>query len=225
MPAMLRFKLIVDGAMTVLFLLSLGHAFTGNLPHEILGTALAVCFVLHNALNIRWYTSLWKGKYTPFRAVLTGVNLLLLVAMLGLCISGILLSRDVFSFLQLGGSWTARRLHTFFSYWGLVLLSLHAGLNGGLIRAHLPLLQARGARLCRIGAVLFALYGAYAFFHRSVADYLFLKVFFMHGRAGSSALAFFAQHLAMMFLFAALADVAVRFFSRPKPTTGGKPNA
>ncbi len=220
MTRILRIKLGVDGAMTVLFLLSLGHAFTGNFPHEILGTALAVCFITHNALNAGWYKSLFKGKYTPLRAVLTGVNLLLLLAMLGLCVSGILLSRDVFAFLQLGGPWTARQLHTFFAYWSLVLMGIHVGLNGGLIRAHLPTLRPGWSRFWQGACWLFALYGVYAFFHRTVAQYLFLKILFMRGRAGTSATDFFVQHLAIFFMLAFLTDRAVRFFNRPKHVNG-----
>lgn len=48
--------------------------------------------------------------------------------------SGIRLSRYVFIFLPgLGSAATARRLHMLASYWGLLLMSFHLGLNWGMV--------------------------------------------------------------------------------------------
>ena len=83
MKLKISLKLGLDFTMTVLFLLSLAYPFTGNLPHELLGTALLVCFILHNLLNAGWYKGLLRGNYNARRTVLTLVNLLLLLVMMG----------------------------------------------------------------------------------------------------------------------------------------------
>lgn len=62
---------------------------------------------------------------------MTVTNLLLVIVMVALPISGIIMSRYAFSFLQItGGVGTARTVHLLTSYWGFVLMSFHAGLHG-----------------------------------------------------------------------------------------------
>lgn len=224
MTAKMRFKFSVDFVMSVLFLLALGYPFTGKLPHEWLGTALFVVFTLHNVLNAGWYAALWKGKYTPFRWVLTTVNLLLLAAMIGLCVTGIFLSRDVFSFLHLGGSWTARRLHPVFAYWGFLLSAVHLGLNGGVFK---PLLQRAQHRFPRwalgTAAGLLAAYGLFAVFYWKVPTQLGLA--FTHMPRGRSFISFLSAHLAILFLAAGVTYWLVSKASSNKKISGGNPHA
>ena len=66
---------------------------------DIIMTALFL--VIHHILNWKWYSSLFKGRYTIFRSLMTVVNILLFFAMAGMVVSGILLSREVFGFLNL----------------------------------------------------------------------------------------------------------------------------
>ena len=53
-----------------------------------------ILWIVHHILNFKWYAHIFKGKYTPFRAVQAAVNLLLLLTMLGTMVSAIILSRD-----------------------------------------------------------------------------------------------------------------------------------
>ncbi len=196
-------KVSIDFTMSVLFLLSLAYPFTGRFPHEVLGTALGIFFILHNLLNAGWYKHLLCGEYNLRRAILTGINLLLLVAMLGLILTGIFISRDIFSFLQLGGSWTAKRWHSVFAYWGFVLSAVHLGLHGGLIA---PLFKRifPSDRLIGlyIAAGLTALYGICALFYWKVFSHLGIGSF-THIPRGRSFLSFLAGHLAILFLLSA----------------------
>lgn len=58
------------------------------------------------------------------------LNVLLLAAMIGLMVSGVILSRVVFDFLPIsGGTGFARTLHMLASYWGFIFMSLHLGLH------------------------------------------------------------------------------------------------
>lgn len=221
MNATLRLKLGVDLVMSVLFLLSLSYPFTGNFPHEILGTALGIFFILHNVLNVSWYTSLLKGKYTPFRAMLTLVNFLLLGAMVGLCITGILISREVFSFLQLSGSWTARRFHCAFAYWGLILSALHLGLNGGLIKPHLiPLQKIFSKWTILLTSWLVAAYGFFALFYWKMLAQLGLMSGGVHIPRSRAFVSFLTGHLAILFLFAAVTYILVNRRSFTKSSGG-----
>lgn len=49
-------------------------------------------------------------------------------------VSGILMSREIFSFLPIdGGMGFARILHMVTAYWGFLLMSVHLGLHWGMI--------------------------------------------------------------------------------------------
>lgn len=218
-------KLGLDFTMTVLFLLSLAYPFTGNLPHELLGTALLVCFILHNLLNAGWYKGLLRGNYNARRTVLTGVNLLLVGVMAGLILTGILISREVFSFLQLDGVWAARRWHSFFAYWGFLLSAIHLGLHGGLF---MPLIQRLAPAWTvwpgRIAAWAAALYGIYALFYWKVFSHLGITSF-VHIPRGRTLFSFLAGHLAILFLASAGAHLFINWLSAPKAVSGGNTHA
>lgn len=91
---------------------------------------MLVLFLLHNILNIRWYGSLFKGKYTLLRIMQMIINISVLISMLCLRFSGVVMSRHVFAGLSIHGPMaTARTLHLAASYWGFVLISIHLGFH------------------------------------------------------------------------------------------------
>ena len=123
-------KRVIDLIMILLLPILMAEILTGQEAHEWLGVGMALCFILHLALNSSWFKNLFKGSYSPTRALQTMVNLLLCADILALTISGIMMSGFVFSWLKVrGGMILARRLHLFASYWGLILMSAHSGLN------------------------------------------------------------------------------------------------
>ena len=58
-------------------------------------------FVLYHILNWKWHKNIVKGKYRSFRIFQLIINVALFLAMLGLMLSGIMLSNHVFSFLNI----------------------------------------------------------------------------------------------------------------------------
>lgn len=196
MAPKLYVKLSVDALMTVLFLICLDYPLLRNMPHEVLGTALAVCILVHNGLNWSWYRHLFAGKYTPFRGILTAVNLLLLISMAGMIISGIMLSRHVFTFLQLDGSFSARRLHPFFACWDLLLMGIHLGLNGGLIKLFFPQGKPWAKRIAYACGLLITLYGLYAFIRLDLADKMLMQS--LHVGRGTNGWLLLADYAAIL---------------------------
>lgn len=73
-----------------------------------------------------------------------------------------------------------RTIHLLASYWGFLLMSLHIGFHWNAMKSAMgrkSTRQAAGTRkilLCVAEAVIF-IYGIYAFLHRGIADYLFLR--------------------------------------------------
>lgn len=121
-------RTVVDMAMIVLLPMLMAYSLIGEKLHEIIGTILFALFIVHHVLNRQWYKAIFNGKYTPRRIFQTVLNFLLLVFMLTQPISGILMSKYLYSSIRIAGSSaTARELHLFLAYWGFVFMCLHAG--------------------------------------------------------------------------------------------------
>ena len=126
---MKKFRIILDIVMTCLFIVLMGYYITENSIHEILGTITFVLFIIHNILNIKWYKSIFKGKHNFQRIFHIVINLLLFIAMIGMMISGIMISSDVFDFLNIKTTMFGRSLHMISTSWGFVLMAIHVGLH------------------------------------------------------------------------------------------------
>ena len=112
-------KLTVDIGMTAALLLLMAYELVGQAAHEWIGIGMFVLFVIHHILNGSWIRNLLRGRYNPVRIMQTGLVLLILCAMAGLMVSGIILSRHALSFLPIkGGRSFARNLHMLSAYWG-----------------------------------------------------------------------------------------------------------
>ena len=87
-------------------------------------------FVIHHWVNAAWWKNLSWGQYSAARILGIMVNLLLAVIMAALPVSGMMMSRHTFSFLNLNAyAFYARTIHLLAAYWGFVLMSFHAGLH------------------------------------------------------------------------------------------------
>lgn len=123
-------KGIVDGAMFLFLLNQMVYVLTGQHHHERTGTAMVLLILCHNLLNHRWFGAVRKGKYNSRRLLGLVLNFLTLAAVLGLFISGVVMSRYVFDFLPIHrGRALARRVHIFCAYWGFLLMAVHIGMH------------------------------------------------------------------------------------------------
>ena len=76
-----------------------------------------VLFIMHQIINRRWYSALFKGKYTASRVFQTVLNLALLVFMLLQPVSGIRMSKHLYTFLPtFPVSAYARQIHMAFAF-------------------------------------------------------------------------------------------------------------
>ena len=131
MNAKAKLKIVLDVAMTLALLFLMGYPWWGDVAHEWAGAGMFALFIAHHILNAGWWRSLGKGRYTPARVFQLVIDLLVLLAMLGLMVSGVMLSNHVFAFLPISGGMSfARLLHMASAYWGFVLMSLHWACTG-----------------------------------------------------------------------------------------------
>ena len=222
-------RLTVDFLMSALMILLMAYQVAGETAHEVLGTAVGVLFLAHAWLNRRWFTSFYKGRFTAVRALQTTFIILVLLDTLVIMVTGVMISGTVFAFLDIRfGTAAARTLHLCSSYWGLVLMSCHVGLHWsmvmGMTRSLFGMKPKTGAanRLLRLAALVLAVYGAWAFAHLQVWDYLTLQMQFAFFDDAPDWLVLF-NWAAVMGLFVFVSYWLGRFAHACAGRTGGRP--
>jgi hypothetical protein len=199
-------KLAVDIGMTAALLLLMAYELVGQAAHEWIGIGMFVLFVIHHILNSSWIRNLLRGRYNPVRIMQTGLVLLILCAMAGLMVSGIILSRHALSFLPIkGGRSFARNLHMISAYWGFVLMSVHLGFHWsmmmGMAKKFFPKPSAVRKWVLRILALVIAGYGVYAFIRRDIGIYMLLRSHFVFFDYEEPLVFFYLDYIAVMGLF------------------------
>jgi hypothetical protein len=121
-------RLVLDAIGAGLLLAALAYYWLDNTAHELIGTGLFLLLMVHNVFNRRWYGAIARAR-APHRLADVVLTLCLLAAMGVLLITSVMISRTVFSFLQLGGGFSARQVHLFAAYWSLAFVSIHIGLR------------------------------------------------------------------------------------------------
>ena len=227
---------LIDILMTIILLLSMSYELIGpalenlgfnfdgyeygGLIHEWLGMSLIILFFLHLWLNRWWLKSLFKGRYNLTRTILTLVNFLLIIDVIFLLISGLLMSRifesvenpDTDSFISF-----ARQAHVAASYWGYVLMSFHAGLNWHIFSAMMfKNLNKKLKIIPHLTALIFIIYGAYAFIKRQLWEYMTLNILFVFFDFEEPFMYFIFDYIAIMILFACIGHYLILLLRRAK---------
>ena len=158
-----RLRLVVDVAMTLVYLLQMAPYQTGGWYHEVSGLAFVGLLVFHHVLNARWLRAeLRRRDRLPLV-----LDAALLICVAGIAASGMAMAQHV-RILQVEGlAHIARTAHACLTYAGLMLVSLHVGLHvpyGWLERLSV------GRRALLVATVLAG--GAYAFASLGVATKL-----------------------------------------------------
>lgn len=203
---MKKIKIIIDVLMIFALLMLMAYNLIGDVSHEIIGIVILILFIVHHILNRRWSKNVFKGKYTTFRFVQTIFVILVFITMFMQMISGIILSKYVFSFLTFEGLiGIARTTHMLGAYWGFVLMSLHLGLHWNTIITPIKNKLKMHSKSKRIifaaPSFLIAAYGIYAFIIRNIEEYMFLKSQFVFFDFNEPLILFFIDYIAIMGLF------------------------
>lgn len=214
-------KMTVDLVMTTLLLCQMAYMLIGEITHEWTGASMFLLFVLHHIFNIRWYQNLTKGKFAALRILQTAVNLLVLLSMIGLMVSGIIMSREVFAFLTIdGGMGFARILHMLAAYWGFILMSMHLGLHWGMILGMVRKMSGFKKTspirtwMLRGSAIAISGFGGWAFIKNNILDYLFVRSQFVFFDMRQPLFLFFCEYVAMMGLWVCIAYYSAKLLQR-----------
>lgn len=236
-----RLRMSIDITMTVLSIILMGgnFLFPAEIVHEILGVALFVLCAIHIILNRRWYGTIFKGKYNPCRIMQTVINCGILICTIFLMISGIILSNQLFTFLNIqSGLGFARIAHLISSHWYYLFMSLHIGLHVEVItnkmrhpapiNCHPELIsgsstnempkQVRHDKLRKIiPCIILALvcaYGLYAFIARGVWKYLILKQQFFFFDLERGYILFAMDYISIIMLFATISHFIAKLLKK-----------
>lgn len=228
-----KIRLPLDIMMTLVSIVLMGgnFLFPTEIVHEILGVALFVLWTIHIILNRRWYASLaqasklitstnandrrsygaiFKGKYNPYRIMQTVINCGILICTIFLMISGIILSNQLFTFLNIqSGLGFARIAHLLSSHWYYLFMSLHIGLHMGRF------FQNVAAKIIpRIILALVCAYGLYAFIIRGVWKYLVLKQQFFFFDLERGYILFAMDYISIIILFATISHFIAKLLKK-----------
>ncbi len=231
-----KIRMPVDLAMTILSIMLMGgtYLFPADIVHEILGMALFLLWAVHITLNRRWYGAVFKGKYNPYRVMQTIINCGILVCVIFLMISGIILSKHIFTFLEIGkGLGFARITHLLASHWYYLFMSLHIGMHVEMIACKIrhsnassnshfraPTRESSATKNTRsiqtktlVIKILLALvcaYGLYAFIIRGVWKYLILQQEFFFFDLERGYILFAIDYISIIILFATLSHLMAK---------------
>lgn len=176
---MRHLKIVTDILLTAALLFLMSYELISQVAHEWTGAGMFLLFIFHHILNRRWIKNVGRGGYSVSRAIQTLLAILIFICMLGSMTSGIILSQELFAFLDIRGlSSPARVIHMVCAYWGLVLMSLHLGIHWGILvkRAGKMFPKPSAARTwgVRLAGAGIALYGIYTFIKRDILSYMLL---------------------------------------------------
>ncbi len=201
---------IMNLVMILCILVVMDYSYTTNAIHEILGLFIGLLFIIHNALNRHWYTAIGKGKMNILRILRTITNVLLLVMMLLVTVTGVLISQTVFSVFPLSQKLWVHQLHTLSAYLGFILSAIHLGFRWNALwgkishRLRIDCMNFRYIILNRIALLLLIGYGIYASFIRHIGSKLLLLHGFNDWTATPSLVGFIFDHMAIMGCYAAI---------------------
>ena len=214
----------IDALMVAFLPMLMAYSLIGETFHEVAGTIMFVLFLLHLWFHRKWWKALTKGRYTPYRVFITVLNIALLVLMFMQPLSGIALSKHLYTGLSLTGlAASAREIHMLLAYWSYVLMSLHLGVHmDAMVKA---ISRKRNVNDTKHGFLIVAsaaisVYGIYAFIRRGFPGYMFMQTMFAFFDYGEPKLHFFADYLAIMVLFAICGHYAALLLKRNNVVKG-----
>ena len=140
----------------------------------------------------------------------TVINCCILICTIFLMISGIILSNQIFTFLNIqSGLGFARIAHLLSSHWYYLFMSLHIGLHMGRLFQNVTT-----KKLPCILLVLTSLYGLYAFIARGVWKYLVLKQQFFFFDLERGYILFAMDYISIIILFAVVSRLVAASLKR-----------
>ncbi|CAK7058346.1 MAG: hypothetical protein DELT_01309 [Desulfovibrio sp.] len=205
-------KIMLDGILALVFIVALGFHATGGMLHELAGLFWCILVGVHCWWNRHWFFTVFKGKYSFRRAVSNIVILFLALGLVTIAVTGLMNSGYVLGFMELGGNFEAKRIHTIASYWSLVLVGIHAGMHWRAVTRAVPFTPSAASRGgLRVAALLLFVTGIWASFDREIGTKLFEGAAFDFWNPERPPVLFFLANFAILGVYAIAAHSVFSF--------------
>ena len=159
-------KYILDAILIILILTLYSKNVINLMYHEVAGLIICGLFLIHLVFNRKWIvgvgTKVFSKKVTVKAKVTYVVDILLLASWIGVAVTGIMISKRLFSFQVQ----SATPLHLFCAGAGLILTGIHLGLHTEYIHAvlwKLPGIRKLTRPITLILMLLLLIVGGYSF--------------------------------------------------------------
>lgn len=203
-----KIQILLDIVMVVSLPFLMAYQLIGEAAHEWLGICMFLLFICHHILNLHWHKNLLRGKYNALRFTGTLIDVLLFVIMILLPISGMIMSEHIFVFINAdSGIGIARIIHLLTSYWGLALMSVHAGFHWnmflGMLNRYVWKSQKSTLRtwIARMLCIALCGYGCFSFLKRQIGEYMLLRSEFVFFDFGEPLVFFVLDYFAIIGMF------------------------
>lgn len=211
-----RAKMAIDIMMTILSIILMGGTmlFPDDRVHQILGAFLFVFFIIHIVFNHRWYNSIFRGKFPPYRIMQISVILAVDLSALCLMISGLMMA------FMLPGLGFARSVHLAASHWYYIFMCAHIGMHVGMIFSKIKFLGSKPNKskfvliFQHVVLALVCIYGIYAFIIRGIWKYLFLSQQFFFFDIERGYILFAVDYIAILILIATISYYLGKFLQK-----------
>ena len=204
-------KRCIDVCMTILLLCLMAYHVTGEQAHEWIGMGMTLLVIIHQVLNRKWYTAIFKGKYNAYRIITTIVNVLLLLSFALTAFCGMSMSGYAVPFLNgMTKVSFARRMHLSMSYWAFVLMGMHVGLHVPAMAAKWKIADKMKWAVASMTCLLAGI-GLFLFLKNGMPDYLFFRVpfaFLVYEKAGGMV---YCENIMMLLFWAFIGTQAAVF--------------
>ena len=206
----MNIKRIIDILMTVSLIFLMSLQITDNEIHEYIGIAMIMLVIIHQYLNRKWFTTIFKGRYKAVRILSLTVNLALISAFILSAVSGMIIS-ETFTFMNFERLTDfGRTAHICSSYWCFVLMGLHVGMHWGAVTAKIKSLWPV------IAGVIFSGWGMYRFIAANIADYLVLNSRFVFLDYDKNSLLVILENIAMLSFCVLIGHELCAFTAMPR---------
>ena len=202
--------------MTVLLLCLMAYQVTGEALHEWIGIAMTIVLISHHVLNIKWSTTLFKGRYNSYRFISTAVNALLLISIVITAVCGMSMSNHSVPFLYgMLNMIFSRTMHLGMSYWSFILMGIHLGFHFPVIIAKFSF-QKKLQTIIMAVSVIFAGIGLCLFIRNGILDYILFRTHFAYFDYKKAGIVVFSENLIELIFFCFIGANTVYFLQNQK---------
>ena len=199
-------KRIIDICMCVVLLLLMAYQVTGELLHEWIGVIMTILVIIHQILNIKWYESLFKGKYNSYRFISMIINVLLILSFILTALCGLSMSGYALPFLYgMFQTSFSRIMHLSLSHYSFILMGLHLGLHIPSILSVYKLSE-KTRKIISIASCLIAGIGLYLFIKNGMFEYILFKEVFAFLDYDKPAILILLENIVMLLFWVFVAS-------------------